>query len=375
MKKTNRPARVRWGILGTAQIARKNWKAILNTGNAVVSAVASRDLHRGRKFVSECQRAAPFGVEPRVLGSYEDLIASPEIDAVYIPLPTGIRKEWVLRAAEARKHVLCEKPCGCSASDVREMIDACRRSRVQFMDGVMFMHSCRLASMRSVLDDGASVGRVKRVTSSFCANIPRAVLRGNIRGRGQLEPLGCLGDLGWYCIRLSLWAMNWALPRQVLARSISLSGEARILGTVPTEFSAELLFEGGASAAFYCSFVTADEQWANICGEKGSLYVPDFVLPFQGHRPSYETNQTTYDVHGCDFNMQPHRRRFFVSEQSNSHPSAQETKMFRTFSDHVLSSSPDDSWADIALKTQEVVDTCLEAAHTTTARQLREGTC
>ena len=91
----------RWGILGTAGIARKNWQAIHDAGNAVVAAVASRDGRRAKKFASECQKLLPFPTAPEALGSYEALIADPEIDAIYLPLPTGLRKEWAIKAARA----------------------------------------------------------------------------------------------------------------------------------------------------------------------------------------------------------------------------------------------------------------------------------
>src|SRR5262249_18689447 len=99
----------RWGVLGTANIARKNWKAIRNAGNSAVVAVASRDAGRARRFIDECQAEAPLAPAPVACGSYGELLARPDIDAVYIPLPTGVRKEWVMRAAAAGKHVLCEK--------------------------------------------------------------------------------------------------------------------------------------------------------------------------------------------------------------------------------------------------------------------------
>ena len=86
-------ANVRWGILSTAEIARKNWKAIFNSGNGVISAVASRDETRSRQFVEACQSEAPFEQIPEALGSYEALLASKDIDAVYMPLPTGVREE------------------------------------------------------------------------------------------------------------------------------------------------------------------------------------------------------------------------------------------------------------------------------------------
>ncbi len=128
---------LRWGILGAANIARKNWKAIWNSGNGVVTAVASRDIERSRRFIDECQAQAAFKSRPRAFDSYEELLASNEVDAVYIPLPTGIRGPWVKRAAEAGKHVLCEKPCATSVAELIEMLETCRRNRVQFMDGVM----------------------------------------------------------------------------------------------------------------------------------------------------------------------------------------------------------------------------------------------
>jgi len=82
-------------------------------------------------------------------------------------LPTGLRQEWVLRAAQAGKHVVCEKPCATSVADLQEMVEACRLHGVQFMDGVMFMHSQRLPLLRKVLDDGQNVGEVRRITSAF----------------------------------------------------------------------------------------------------------------------------------------------------------------------------------------------------------------
>ena len=141
--------KLRWGILSTAQNARKNWQAIRHTGNATVVAVASRDVERSRRFIAECQAHAPMDAVPRALGSYEELLAAKDVDAVYIPLPTGLRQEWVIRAAQAGKHIVCEKPCALGVSQLREMLEACRRHRVQFMDGVMFMHSRRLDAMRA----------------------------------------------------------------------------------------------------------------------------------------------------------------------------------------------------------------------------------
>src|SRR5580693_6023158 len=100
-RQNNFMKKLRIGFLSAAGIGRKNWKAIFNSGNVVVSAVASRDLEKSRKYIDECQRQFAFAEKPRALGSYEELLASRDVDAVYIPLPTGLRKKWVIRAAKA----------------------------------------------------------------------------------------------------------------------------------------------------------------------------------------------------------------------------------------------------------------------------------
>ena len=143
----------RWGILGAANIARKNWQAIRDAGNAQIVAVASRDVSRAQQFIDECHAQIPLAVKPQALSDYETLIAREDIDALYIPLPTGLRKQWVIRAANAGKHVLVEKPVGITAADVREMIAACEANNAQFMDGVMFMHSARLPKLREMLGE------------------------------------------------------------------------------------------------------------------------------------------------------------------------------------------------------------------------------
>lgn len=351
----------RWGILGTANIARKNWKGMRLAGNAVLTAVASRDTSRAEAFIRECQAEVPFVETPRACGSYEELLAREDVDAVYIPLPTGIRPEWVIRAAEAGKHILCEKPCGSTAKDVQAMLDACSNYNVQFMDGVMFMHSARLPQLRQVLDDGETVGTLKRIATQFSFAAPEEFLKGNIRVSRELEPLGCLGDLGWYNIRFSLWVMNGVLPEKVSGRLLAEHG--REGGTVPLEFSGELFFPGGVSASFYCSFITENQQWAHLSGSKGSVRLNDFVLPFHGGNVGFQADAPRFDVQGCSFHMCSQHRDFRVPEYSDGHANAQETNMIRTFSGLVLSGKRDASWGTLALQTQQVLDACLASAH------------
>jgi predicted dehydrogenase len=356
------PGLCRWGILGTAAIARKNWQAIALSGNGTVTAVASRSLDRSRQFVAECQAACPLPGTPAVVAGYDELLARTDVDAVYIPLPTGLRKEWVIRAAEAGKHVLVEKPVGVTADDVRDMLAACDRHRVQLMDGVMFMHSRRLDALRRTLDDGESLGRVRRIVAQFSFNAPEGFRQENIRADSRLEPHGCLGDLGWYTIRFALWVMNYELPIQVSARLLAEAGPPGRPDTVPFEVSGELLFPGGASAAFYCSFQAENQQWANVSGTRGLVHVPDFVLPFFGDELRFEVTNSVFDIRHCDFDMQRRSRSVVVPEYSNSHPTAQEANLFRTFSTLVTNGRLDRHWGEVALVTQVVMDACLQSA-------------
>jgi predicted dehydrogenase len=349
----------RWGILGTANIARKNWKAMRLAGNSAITTVASRDPAKAQRFIDECQSEVPFSAVPAAC-TYEELLKRPDVDAVYIPLPTGIRKDWVVKTAEAGKHVLCEKPCGVNAGELKAILDACRANGVQFMDGVMFMHSARLPLLRQTLDDGEAVGDIRRVTTQFCFSAPEEFMKSNIRVSDSLEPLGALGDLGWYNLRFTLFAMKYRMPEKVSGRILFEHGSGA--KPVPMEFSAELFFPGGATGSFYCSFRTENHQWAHISGSKGSIHVPDFVLPFFGCESAFEANRPIFSASGCTFRMESHPVRHAVREYSEGADNAQEVNMIRTFSGLVLSKKLDASWGEIAMKTQTAMDACLRSA-------------
>ncbi len=350
--------KLRIGFLSTAGIARKNWKAIFSSGNAIVSAVASRDIKKSRKFIDECQRKFAFAKKPHAFGSYDELLASPDVDAVYIPLPTGLRKEWVVRAAKAGKHVVCEKPCAVDAAHLEKMISVCAKNRVQFMDGVMFMHNPRLPEVRKFMDDGKSVGEIRRISSVFSFFGGGNFFRDNIRADGALEPAGCLGDLGWYCIRFTLWAMNWKLPRTVTGKILSQSTATGGRVPAPVEFSAELFFDGGVSADFYCSFIAERQQWVSVIGKKGYLWMPDFVHPFDSRAPAFEVNQTGIRVKVPGAGSHPRG----ADPMDMGHATAQDTLMWRNFAKHISSGRLNKDWPMWALKTQKVLDACLESA-------------
>ncbi len=348
--------KLRIGFLSTAGIGRKNWKAILNSGNCVVSAVASRDVQKSRAFIRECQDENSFDLIPDALGSYEELLAAKNVDAIYLPVPTGLRKEFVLRAAAAGKHILCEKPCAANVADLEEMLAACTKNSVQFLDGVMFMHNIRLPKIREVLDDGRSVGQIRRIASAFSFYPGEEFFSANIRANGALEPAGCLGDLGWYSIRFSMWAMNWQLPESVSGKILSQSENLPGRPSSPTEFAATLNYPGGVTAEFYSSFLAAKQQWVFVSGQKGWLRLPDFVHPFNGYEPEFEVNEKFITVPGevkCPPGANP---------MDFGHATAQDTRMWRNFANQIFSGKLNDDWPMWALKTQKVLDACHESA-------------
>ncbi len=347
--------KLRIGFLSTAGIGKKNWKAIFHSGNAVVSAVASRETEKSRQYIDECQANFAFADKPIALGSYEELLASKDVDAIYFPIPTALRKDYVVQAARNGKHILCEKPCAASLAEVEEMLAACRQGRVQFLDGVMFMHNPRLSQMRAVLDDQLSVGPIRRIASAFSFYGKGAFFDENIRVNGALEPAGCLGDLGWYSIRFTLWALNWQLPQAVAGKILSQSKNRPDRPTAPTEFSATLYYPDGMTAEFYSAFVTAQQQWAHVSGQKGWLRLPDFVHPFNSFEPAFEVNEKMITVPGevkCPPGVDP---------MVMGHATSQDTRMWRNFADQIASGKLNEDWPMWAVKTQKVLDACLES--------------
>src|SRR5262249_49512925 len=126
-------------------------------------AIASRSLDKARDY------ATRTGI-PKAHGRYEDLLADPDIDAVYNPLPNHLHDEWTRKAADARKHVLCEKPLTCDAKSAAALIAYCRSKGVRLMDGFMWPHHPRTHKLRKFLDSGA-IGEVKKVVTAFTFNL------------------------------------------------------------------------------------------------------------------------------------------------------------------------------------------------------------
>jgi predicted dehydrogenase len=319
---------VRLGILGTANIAAKVVKAMHRADGAAVMAVASRRVERAKEWASE------NGV-PRWFGSYDELLEDPDIDAVYIPLPPSLHAEWTIKAAEKGKHVLCEKPLAMDSDESTRMANACRSAGVQLMDGVMWVHHDRTGAMKRVIDDGR-LGRLRHVSSVFTFNWGDTPPSGNIRADKSLGG-GCLGDLGYYCVRSILWAFG-VLPSRV-------SATARYRNGVSIDLTGMLEFDDDRTATLYCSFNTHPRQWLEVSGTEGHMLVDRFVLPSE--------DGAEYTV----VRKAPDGIELFKTE-----PCVQEVMMVEHFCSAVESGTVEDRYIRDALDTMKVCDALAESA-------------
>ncbi|MEM6981275.1 MAG: Gfo/Idh/MocA family oxidoreductase, partial [Planctomycetota bacterium] len=296
---------------------------------------------------------------PIAASDYGALLDRDDIDAVYIALPTAVRKPWVIAAAKAKKHVLCEKPAAVHGDDLAEMIDACRSSGVGFMDGVMFDHSRRIPALRDVLGSSKTFGTLRRIQSHFSFHGGDDFSTNDIRADATLEPHGCLGDLGWYCIRLTLWATNGQMPSSVSGEtvwSIEKQSADGIMRDVPGEFRGEMRFNDGLTAGLFCSFRCVNQQTAMLTGSQGYVTLDDFVLPFVGAESQFQLHRHELQISGGRWNYGRHSQTFSVAEHASDQPDSQEVAMVRTIASWALGAAIDQRAADRALQTQRILD-------------------
>lgn len=347
----------RWGILSSANIARKNWKAIRLSGNGVVHGVSSRSAERAKQFIDDCQAEIAFEELPKAYDSHQALLDCDQIDAVYVPMPTGLRKDWVIAAAEAKKHVLIEKPIAVNAADAQEMLDACNANGVQFMDGVMFDHGKRIREISQQVAS-AQLGQVQRIQAHFSFAGDAEFKSANIRTDTDLEPHGCLGDLGWYCVRFILWASGFQNPCQVSGRTITRLSREGSDQWVPGAFTGELVFDGGLTAGFFCSFLTANQQTATISGDTGYLSVDDYVLPLYDSKTDWQIHRHELEIDNCRWNFRRRSEQHYGDEYHSGESNSQEVEMVRTFARIVNSGNLDPLLATRAVQTQRILDAC-----------------
>lgn len=278
--------RLRWGVLGTANIGRVAVNpAIQASSNGQLVAVASRDAERARAF-------ANAGGIPAWYGSYEALLDDPEVDAVYVPLPNSQHKEWTVRAVEAGKHVLCEKPLGLTEAECLEMGDAAKAAGVTLMEAFMYRFHPRTEQVVDMVRAGA-IGDVRALRSAFTFRLRSG---DNIRWRPELGG-GALMDVGCYCVNVSR-TLAGAEPVEVQAQAnwAPMGVDAQLAGT--------LRFADGLLAHFDCALTLERCEAYEVAGTEGVLRVPAAFLPgkddavieeFRGRAPRVEHRVTGAD--------------------------------------------------------------------------------
>ena len=255
------PSPLRIGILSTANIARQFVQGVSPSRKVTVSAVASRDAAKAEHF------AAQTGI-PRHLGSYEALLADPEIDAIYNPLPNGLHAEWSIRALEAGKHVLCEKPLAVTATEARTMFDTARRHGLHVVEGYPFRCQPQTLKLQELLSEGA-IGKPQLIQASFGFTLRDGP---NIRLDSALGG-GALMDVGSYTVSL-------ARPSIAKERPIRVNAHAQWTEAgVDQTLAATIEFSGGLLAQVSCSFATALHRQAFIVGTDGVIQTTFFNHP------------------------------------------------------------------------------------------------
>jgi len=249
--------KLRIGVLGAANIARNFTAALRGSDKVDVCAVASRDAAKAAAFAAEVGIMQSFG-------SYEAMLADPSIEAVYNPLPNNLHAEWTIKAADAGKHVLCEKPFAANAAEAKAMFDAARRNSVIVVEAYPYRAQPQTIRLAQLLRDGA-IGKVQFVQASF--GFPLA-MGSNIRWDAALAG-GALMDAGSYPVSL---VRMIAGERPMRAHAMARFAEGASGGAgVDRTLLGTLDFPGGALAQIACSFSTSRHRNALIVGDAGTI--------------------------------------------------------------------------------------------------------
>ena len=256
--------KVRWGVLSTANIGRAAVNpAIQASHNSDLRAVASRDSATAAAFAKD------HGI-PTSYGSYEALLDDPDIDAIYIPLPNSLHREWTVRAAQAGKHVLCEKPLALDVGECREMVDVAREAGVHLMEAFMYRFHPRTVRVLDLVRAG-HIGQLGTVRSAFTFRLTSA---GNIRLDPDLGG-GSLMDVGCYCVNVTRTLAG--------AEPVEVQAAAQWASTgVDDHMAGVLRFPGGVLGHFDCSLKMERREFYEAAGEDGTLVVDNAFLPGNG---------------------------------------------------------------------------------------------
>lgn len=254
---------VQWGVLGAARIARLQIiPAILRSANARLHAIASRDPAKLAEF------QALFG-SFKVHDRYQALLEDPAVDAIYIPLPNSMHREWAIRAMRCGKHVLCEKPLALNSQEAVEMVEVARECKVLLMEAFMYRYTDRMAQINRVLNSGV-LGQIRSINSTFRFLLDR---ENTIKEKPELGG-GALYDVGCYPLNL--------IGLVAGAEPVSVSVECDKSHGVDVNLSALLRYESGLIASLHCGFNAFGRMHSEIIGTDGMLLAPDTFLDDAG---------------------------------------------------------------------------------------------
>lgn len=251
--------KIKWGILGYAKIAIDSIiPALLKAQYSEFYGLASRDPEK----LTACRTS--FGLN-KGYDSYQALLDDPEIDAVYIPLPNSLHKEWTIKAAQAGKHILCEKTIALNATECRQMITVCQQNKVKLMEAFMYRYTERTRQVQAIVASGV-LGELKYINSCYRFHLTRP---NDIRLLPELGG-GAIFDVGCYPINFISMLLN--------DTPVSLQAEAEMVNGVDIICSAALRYANGVIANVNCGFNGFERVYSEIVGTKGFLEVPDTFL-------------------------------------------------------------------------------------------------
>ncbi|MDP6116246.1 MAG: Gfo/Idh/MocA family oxidoreductase [Planctomycetota bacterium] len=247
---------IRYGMIGTGMVAGWLVRGFQGCERSELAAVASRSEEKAQAFAQQHEISSAHG-------SYDELLADDSIQAVVITTPNTLHREWTEKAAQAGKHVLCEKPAAMGSDDTQAMIAACDSNSVHFMEAAMYRFQPQIARVLELIQSGR-IGQTRLIQGAFCFPFKQ---EGNIRLQKNMGG-GCLFDLGFYPISFAVLAAGQS-PSNVFGASFY--GETE----VDLSTSAALQFENGVSAVAECAFRTDVKIHAEITGEEGGIRMPD----------------------------------------------------------------------------------------------------
>ncbi len=254
-------SKIRWGLLSTANINRRLIPAIRQSARGELVAVASRSQESAQNYADEWEI-------PQAFGSYEAMLASDAVDALYIGLPNHLHAEWSIKAMQQGKHVLCEKPFALTLAEVDEMTAVSQQTGRVLTEAFMYRHHPQTKIVGEMVRDGR-LGRITLVRGTFNFTFSS---RDNIRLVPEMGG-GCLWDIGVYPLSLAQYIMGGP-PQQVFGQQwLGESG-------VDEVFSGQMLYKDGAMAQISSSFCTPFHTEAEIIGTEGRVVMN---RPFVGH--------------------------------------------------------------------------------------------